>query len=90
MTKIVLLGATLLNSVVIVAVLVSVILYRSVHVWLFLGFIFLNAALFLVLNRHRRNNPSLNETQSNRWEIALFVGSPVSYLLYVWRHVSGR
>ena len=58
--------------------------------WLFAFGALLNAILFLVLYRHVRRNPALSETQRNLWEIVLFIGSPVTYPLYVWRFVVPR
>jgi len=57
---------TLLNSALFGALLISVAMYRSVNVWLFAFLVLVNAVLFLILDRHRRNNPSLDEAHRNR------------------------
>ena len=58
--------------------------------WLFAFGALLNAILFLVLYRHVRRNPALSEARRNFWEIILFLGSPVTYPLYIWKFVLPR
>jgi uncharacterized membrane protein YozB (DUF420 family) len=80
----------IVNSVALTLVVVGIftILNRQ-HwfVWIFATAAVLNAILFLVLYRHVRHNPKLSKAQRNRWEIALFLASPITYPMYVWRFV---
>jgi len=83
----------LLNSALVLTMLVGFFTFlgrQPWFTWLFVAGTLLNAILFLVFYRHARRNARLSESQRNLWEILLFVASPVTYPVYVWRFIMAR
>jgi uncharacterized membrane protein len=56
-------------------------------VYVLFSVVLLNSVLFFYYTRHRRLNARLTDAQKNKWEIAMFFASPVSFPLYFFRYV---
>ena len=81
---------TLLNVVVFgtaVVGLFSALGRRTWFMYLWLGAVVFNAVTFLIYYRHAHRNVHLTESRRNLWEIILFVGLPITPLIYLQRHM---